>query len=211
MDRRERWADLQESLRLAIAHHQAKVWTSVPGIVQSFDPDMCTAVVQPAVGGIRQDAGGAPVSVALPVLHDVPVVFPRGGGCLLTFPVSQGDECLLVFSARPVDAWWQSGGVQRPANARMHDLSDGFAILGPMSRANVPSSISTTAAELRTDDGGTVIRLQPGAVVIQAAEIHLQGNVQISGGSLTHNGTSVGATHTHGGVASGGSNTGTPT
>jgi hypothetical protein len=161
MDRRERWADLQETMRLSHIHHQAKLWTSVPGIVDSFDPGTCTAVIQPAIGGIKQGDDGSLLAINLPPLHDVPVIFPRGGGCTLTFPVAAGDECLVIFSSRPIDAWWQSGGVQRPADARMHDMADGFALIGPMSKPAVPTGISGTTVQLRSDDGLAVFELDP--------------------------------------------------
>ncbi|MFW8450019.1 Gp138 family membrane-puncturing spike protein, partial [Klebsiella pneumoniae] len=74
----------------------------------------------------EKDESGAQVSVNLPLLVDVPVVFPRGGGCTLTFPVKPGDECLVIFADRCIDFWWQSGGIQEPVDERMHDLSDAF-------------------------------------------------------------------------------------
>ena len=115
---------------------------SIPGIIQSFNPDAVTAVVQPAIKGAEQDESGAEVSVNLPLLVDVPVVFPRGGGCTLTFPVKEGDECLVIFADRCIDFWWQSGGVQEPVDGRMHDLSDAFCIVGPQSQAKKISGIT---------------------------------------------------------------------
>lgn len=38
---------------------------SMPGIIQSFDPDAVTAVVQPAIKGAEKDESGAQVSVNL--------------------------------------------------------------------------------------------------------------------------------------------------
>ncbi|WP_247191373.1 Gp138 family membrane-puncturing spike protein, partial [Escherichia coli] len=134
---------------------------SMPGIIQSFDPDAVTAVVQPAIKGAEQDESGAEVSVNLPLLVDVPVVFPRGGGCTLTFPVKTGDECLVIFADRCIDFWWQSGGIQEPVDERMHDLSDAFCIVGPQSQAKKIGGISTSAVELRSDDGETKLSLNP--------------------------------------------------
>jgi len=99
--------------------------------------------------------------VALPLLLDCPVVFPRGGGCTLTFPVAEDDECLVVFASRCIDAWWSAGGVQVQSEFRMHDLSDGFAIPGPYSQATKISNISTTAAQLRSNDGEAYLQLNP--------------------------------------------------
>ncbi|HIA9522033.1 TPA: Gp138 family membrane-puncturing spike protein, partial [Klebsiella pneumoniae] len=120
---------------------------SIPGIIQSFDPEAVTAVIQPAIKGAEHDASGAEVSVNLPLLVDVPVIFPRGGGCTLTFPVKAGDECLVIFADRCIDFWWQSGGIQEPVDERMHDLSDAFCIVGPQSQAKKISGISTSAVE----------------------------------------------------------------
>ncbi|MDV0603377.1 Gp138 family membrane-puncturing spike protein [Raoultella ornithinolytica] len=213
---------------------------SIPGIIQSFDPDAVTAVIQPAIKGVEHDTSGAEISVNLPLLVDVPVVFPRGGGCTLTFPVKEGDECLVIFADRCIDFWWQSGGIQEPVDGRMHDLSDAFCIVGPQSQAKKINGISTTAAQLRTDDGSAFIELSAGGDItattagnatINAPEIILNGNVTIngnlsqgmgeSGGTATMHGpvtvtndvTAGGKslmTHTHGGVEHGNDSTGEP-
>lgn len=183
---------------------------SIPGIIQSFDTDAVTAVVQPAIKGSEQDESGAEVSVNLPLLVDVPVVFPRGGGCTLTFPVKEGDECLVIFADRCIDFWWQSGGVQEPVDGRMHDLSDAFCIVGPQSQAKKISGISTSAVELRSDDGSAKLSLNPtsgaingtapGGFNLNGLQILPDGRLQLVDGSIVDK-------HTHGGVESGGSST----
>ena len=55
------------------------MWTALPGIVQSFDPVAMTVSVQPAVAGRISDEAGKAASVDMPILPDVPVVFPGGG------------------------------------------------------------------------------------------------------------------------------------
>lgn len=134
---------------------------SMPGIIQSFDPDACTCTVQPAISGQKADDNGKYQSVPLPLLVDVPVIFPRGGGCTITFPVNAGDECLIVFSDRCIDFWWQNGGIQEPVDPRQHDLSDAFAIIGPQSQATVIKNISTSTMQMRTDDGAAYIEIDP--------------------------------------------------
>lgn len=188
---------------------------SIPGIIQSFDPDAVTAVVQPAIKGVEHDKSGAEVPVNLPLLVDVPVVFPRGGGCTLTFPVKEGDECLVIFADRCIDFWWQSGGIQEPVDGRMHDLSDAFCIVGPQSQAKKISGISTTAAQLRTDDGSAFIEVAAGHDVtvktpgkltasadggteITSPEIILNGNVTINGNLSQGMGESGGTATMHG-------------
>ncbi|HEJ8623023.1 TPA: translation initiation factor IF-2 [Klebsiella michiganensis] len=195
---------LNEQLRVAL-----------PGIIQSFDPDTVTAVVQPAIRYIERDNDGNKNTKDYPLLVDVPVIFPRGGGCTLTFPVKEGDECLVIFADRCIDFWWQSGGVQEPVDGRMHDLSDAFAIVGPQSQAKKISGVSTTGAQLRTDDGSAIIELAAGgAVTITSPQITINGPLQVNG-EITSTGDQVAGGisqigHTHGGVEPGGGSTGVP-
>lgn len=230
--------DIMSNLRVAL-----------PGIIQSFDPETVTCVVQPAVKGYESDDAGKKSSLSLPLLVDIPVIFPRGGGVTLTFPVKAGDECLLVFADRCIDFWWQNGGIQEPVDGRMHDLSDAFAIVGPQSQAQKISGISTRAAQLRTDDGAAFIELDPGShavsittpgkltasaqggTEINSPEIVLNGNVTINGNLSQGMGDGGGTatmlgpvnvtndvkaggislqTHKHGGVETGGGQTGGP-
>ena len=183
---------------------------SLPGIIESFNPESCTCTVQPALRGQVADAQGNYSSSALPLLVDVPVIFPRGGGCTITFPIMDGDECLVVFSDRCIDFWWQNGGVQETVDPRMHDLSDAFAIVGPQSQAQKISAISTTAVELRSDDSDTKISLNPstgkitgtapGGFDLNGLQILPDGRLQLVDGTIVDK-------HTHGGVQRGGSNT----
>lgn len=187
--------DVLASERQAI-NEQIRV--ALPGIIQSFDPSTVTATVQPSVRYILRDNDGNTTTDDYPLLVDVPVVFPRGGGCTLTFPVSAGDECLVIFADRCIDFWWQNGGIQKPVDPRMHDLSDGFAIVGPQSQAYKIGGISTSAAQLRTDDGAAFVEVAAGHAItvktpgkltasadggteITSPTIVLNGNVTING------------------------------
>ena len=145
----------------ALTGLQSRMWTAIPGIVQSFDPVAMTCEIQPAIQGKRRDEDGSITLVNLPLLLDCPVFFPHAGGCSLTFPVKAGDECLVVFSCRAIDLWWQSGGVQPPVEVRMHDLSDGFALVGVYSQPKVIPSVSTSAVQLRSDDGQAFVEINP--------------------------------------------------
>lgn len=174
MDARERLDDPEETVRSALDARLAGLWTALPGIVQSFDAATQTVSVQPAIQAARILTDGTRETVTLPLLVDVPVVFPGGGGLVLTMPVAAGDEALVVFSARCIDAWWQSGGVQPAMEARLHDLSDGFALIGPRAKANALSGVSTTAAQWRTVDGASFVELTAaGALRFEAETIAL--------------------------------------
>lgn len=174
-----------QSLERQMNGRLARVWTALPGIIQSFNAVQQTVVVQPAVRAVVFNVNGQPTNLALPLLMDCPVQFPGGGGYTLTFPVAAGDECLVVFSSRCIDAWWQSGGVQNQAVLRMHDLSDGFALLGFRSVPRALSAVSTSATQLRSDDGGTFVEVGAGEITLKAAQINLEGPVVQTGGAAT--------------------------
>ncbi|MCW2485713.1 phage baseplate assembly protein V [Candidatus Symbiopectobacterium sp. NZEC127] len=165
---------------------------AIVGIIQSFDADEVTCVVQPSIQGASTDSSGVVSSLSLPLLVDVPVVFPRGGGCTLTFPVSPGDECLIVFADRCIDFWWQSGGVQEPVSNRMHSLSDAFVIVGAQSQANKISGISTNATQLRTDDGAAFVEVAAGHDITVTTPGKLtasaQGGTEITSPTIVLNG-----------------------
>lgn len=178
--------------------------TCLPGIISSFDPDTQTASVQPAIQRIFTEKG----AVNLPLCVDVPVAFPGGGDFFLTFPVKDGDECILMFSERAIDNWHVSGGTQTPAEYRLHDLSDGIAIVGLNSQPHKLAELQMTGAELRTRSRSTYIRLEDGTIYIKGNIVH-EGNVQQTG-NLNRTGTSTttGKITGQGGMAiSGGSGT----
>jgi len=148
--------DLSQTLDATQSTISSQLRVAMSGEIQSFNPDAVTCVVQL---GTKGQLNGK--SVAIPPLVDVPVIFPRGGGVTLTFPIAAGDECLVIFADRCIDFWWQSGGIQEPVDPRQHDLSDAIAIVGPQSQAKKISGISTTAAQFRSDDGLAYLEINP--------------------------------------------------
>lgn len=155
--------------------------------------------------------------VELPILINVPFFVYSGGGYCVTLPVSPGDECLVIFADSCIDAWWQSGGVQNQVERRRHDLSDGMAIIGFRSQVRTVPRYSDNSVQVRTEDGGTFIDLQPGQVTINA-NVQINGNLSTSGNDQTEGNHTVSGTlkagginmnnHTHRGDSGG--STGTP-
>lgn len=142
----------------------AELRVAIPGIVQSFDVNAQTVVVQPALKERIIDQFGNMSMVNLPLLLDVPIVMPRSGGFALTMPVSVGDECLVIFSDMCIDAWWSYGGVHVQAEKRRHDLSDAIAIIGIWSQPRRISNYSSTSAQLRTENGSQCIDISQSGI-----------------------------------------------
>jgi Phage protein Gp138 N-terminal domain len=155
----QRYEDQKEALRVFMDGRQADIWTAIPGIIVSFNAIAITAVVQPVIQELYTGADLTQKFINLPQLLDVPIVFPRGGVYTLTFPIQPNDECLVVFSSRCIDNWWAQGGIQNQYEKRMHDLSDGFAFVGPFSQQTKIQNISTTTTQFRTNDGTIFVEL----------------------------------------------------
>jgi hypothetical protein len=176
-DPRERQNDAEEAFRAAWQGLQAGLWTAMPGIIDSFDPVKMTCQVTLSIFGQQRAEDGTIIQIQIKPLQDCPVVFPSGGGFNLTFPLTEGDEVLVVLASRCIDSWWQSGGIQSQAELRMHDLSDGFVLPGVRSQPRVLSGgVSTSATQIRSDDGNTAITLKNGEIDIVADKVRIHGN-----------------------------------
>lgn len=161
-------APQQETIKEAFsAKIKSEIHVSMPAKVVSFDEDKQTAVVQPLVRDkILNRSTGDVGFVKLPIIQDVPVCFPSGGGFTLTMPVGAGDEVLLVFTDTSFDSWWARGDVQNWVDLRRHDLSDAVAVLGMRSKPNVIDSVITDGAELRNDGGDVKVQIKNGQLVL---------------------------------------------
>lgn len=235
MDRRERFNDLTLLLKAAMEGWQSNIWTALPGTYQGVGTKVGTANVQPTVQVQLID----PVKNTwqppqnLPLCLDCPISWPGGGGAHLTFPIAVGDEGLLVFASRCIDNWWLSGGPQKQAEYRMHDLSDGFFIPGCFSQPRAPSAPwSGSTVRLTADNGLSYLEIDPvigslnlvfpggimfngvaatfpgGGAIQFAGDLRAAGEVQAKAG--TGNVVHL-STHTHTGVATGGGTSGAPT
>lgn len=197
MDQRERMGDNTESLRAAIEGMLLETYTSTPAIIQDFNPDDGTCAAQPAVKSLLTDLQGKQSWVELPLLIKVPIIFPMAGGMAVTLPIQKDDEVLIIFAMRCIDQWWLNGGVQIQSYLRFHDIHDGFALPGVMSKPNVLKNISTTSIQIRNQDGSAYIELtRQGVINLKApGGVNIQG-VTTSDSEGTFNGHTVGA-HTH--------------
>lgn len=214
-DRAQLLNDNEEGFRLAFEGKQVAMWTASPGIVVDVNLGEMTCSVKLAILATIENEDGTTQSVEMPPLIHVPIVFPSAGGFTITMPIAAGDEVLVVFSSRCIDAWWQSGGVQKAMEARMHDLSDGFAIPGPKSIPKKISSISSSALQVRSNDGTTYLEVAADGTIklVAPSGVTIEGDLNVTGDITADHVTASGiglTTHHHTGVTTGGSNTGGP-
>ena len=175
-------------------------------------------------------------SIQLPEFTKVPPVFMQGGGSYTAHPIAVGDYCLLVLTERCFDRWYGGSDFQDPAEFRMHDYSDGIAIVGINPKAGaltIPSVIQQTGD---TNQDGDYTRqgslVQQGDMEI-TGDFILNGDMQVNGNIICSGTISAGnfsglgggdmtstsdivsqgislTTHTHSGVDTGPGNTGGP-
>lgn len=119
---------LAEVLAAAMDSRLADVHTSVPGKIKSYDAATQKAEVEITVNRVELNSQGAAVYEEYPVLPNVPVAWPRGGGYSMQFPLDVGDHVLLVFGESDSSRWRTSGEVGNPGEVQRHTLSYAYAI-----------------------------------------------------------------------------------
>ena len=119
---------------------------ALPGIVEAFDAETQMASVRPVV---KQG------SAEMPLLQDVPVFFPGSRDSAVTWPVGEGDECLLVFADADIDAWFETGEAGEAASGRRHALPDAFAFVGFRSRGNALADFPAEPGFFGNSGGGS--------------------------------------------------------
>lgn len=160
----ERSGSQSEFYEQMLAGFSSSLRVAMPGIITAFDSVEQTVTVQPALRELVTNQDGTQNWTALPLLLDVPICLPRGGGYSITIPISVGDECLVIFSDMCIDAWFSNGNVQNQAEKRRHDLSDAFAIIGTWSQPKRISNYSTSSMQLRTDNGNHMIDISQNGI-----------------------------------------------
>lgn len=122
------------------------------GTIQSFNSALQTAEIS-----INYKRKVGDEYIEYPLLVDCPVVFLTGGVARLTFPVAQGDTCLVLFCDRDIDTWFDSGQVTEPNSRRIHSLNDGIAIVGIRSKLNPIENFNTVIASLIDKTGERLV------------------------------------------------------
>jgi hypothetical protein len=121
-----------ELFRRAIESRILDVWTSFPARVVAYDKANQTADLAPVVRRSLPTEDGGTVAEDLPVLPNVPILFPRGGGdaYAITWQLAPGDHVLVHVSAVSFAGWRRTGETSDPGDVRPHCLGNAYAIPG---------------------------------------------------------------------------------
>ena len=154
--------DFKAVIEKVIDSYMSDIHTAMPGIIRSYDPKTKTATVQPTVQQTMDDGS----YLTLPMIYNVPVIFPGSATATVQFPLNANDECLLIFSEMSLEQWVNAAGNQLVTDGgdpRQYSLTDGFCIPGCFSPSN-PSLLGTgkgleiiyKGAQIQIDDNGIV-------------------------------------------------------
>lgn len=137
-------------------------------------------------------------AIELPVFADVPPIFLSGGSSHLKMPLAAGDSCLLLISERCFDTWYIGQDGAAPLDARMHDYSDGFALVGieVLAKALTIPKVIELIGEMRAEGKHTHI-----GDMIRTGLTTLNGSLTIVGGATLSDSSADFASYFVGGQA----------
>lgn len=165
--------DLGESLDALMRGYLAELHTALPGVVQKYADGM--ADVLPAFLRIYRGEDGEEVSLPYPVVTNVPVASPRGGGTYVSMPLKRGDPVWLLCTQRALDRYLETDGRSPvdPADSRMHHITDAVCLPAGGTRRNAAPAHAEDLV-LGLENGTCEIHVAPnGEVRIKAAAVRL--------------------------------------
>lgn len=124
----------------------ARIHTSIPAVVVTYDPVTQRATVQPVIRArvVDQVTGfERPTLAPPPPIPNLPVVWPSGGAGVWSFtgPLVPGDPVTLVVAERSTDEWRTGGAPDNAAlDARRWHLADAVVLPGGRTLSPQPAT-----------------------------------------------------------------------
>jgi hypothetical protein len=104
---------------------KGKLFTNIPARVMNVDnyESQCVIDVQPIIADIRPEDN---LVDKFPLITDVPVLLPSGGGAIVSVPIQVGDIVQLEVNMRNIENWVEGStdDIILPNDSRMFHLSD---------------------------------------------------------------------------------------
>lgn len=195
----------------AVDRRLANVHTCIPAKVTRYDETLQQVDAQPLVKAVYRNEQGEQLVESLPLVVNVPVMFPGAGKYRITFPVEVDTTVLLLFTEASLDKWLAQGGEVDPLDGRRFHLSDGIALLGLHDFAHALASAPLDRMTIGDDTGlqihidGSKVKLGSN-VTAELEPVALGLAVETA---LTSIRTFIN-THTHSGVTTGAGASGPP-
>lgn len=144
---------LRKAIRSIVDDKIDQINTSFPATIIEYENQIAT--VQPNIRHVFYDGDDA----LPPVITDVPVILPSGGGGILSFPIRAGDAVWINCSMVALDEWVEGYSEDlTPTTIRRHSLTDAVAIPCIYSK-NIRIGVDPDNVELKftappEEDGG---------------------------------------------------------
>lgn len=201
-------SSLSGVLKTAINKAMQSLDVMLPVEVVSYDRATNRATVKPLVQMVGSD--GEVVSRAN--VASIRVQQPGNGAFSISLPIKPGDKGWMLAADRDISNFQQGLTESQPNTDRMHSFQDGMFMPDAMGNGDAPAGQGDRVV-IGSNDGGAFMSFDGSGFYFNVGgtewSLTAAGFAQ-TGGTQTHNGVNVGDTHVHGGVQSGGSNTGTP-
>jgi hypothetical protein len=152
-----------------LADFRSTLHTSFPAQVLAYDPIGQTVDVRPAL--LREyevDDPSAPVDFdTLPDIYNVPILWLRAGGFVITFPIAVGDWVKIDCAEQSTLKWRITGQTrEHPGLIDPHGLNGCVATPGWYPDTEKLANVSTTDLVLQSEDGATSVRITSGGEVV---------------------------------------------
>lgn len=141
-----------ELLRRALDSRVQDVWTSFPARIVTYYADTQTADLEPQIRRPIPTSEGDIDGEDLPVLPNIPIQFPRGGGDThaITWKLQTDDYVWVHVCTNSIGNWRRTGEVSDAGDVRTHSLGNCFAVPGA-----APNS--KTLPQANDSDGAMVL------------------------------------------------------
>jgi hypothetical protein len=149
--------DLGEVLTSAVRSGMTRLRTGIPAEVKSYDPATNTCEVSIVVDNFILDQDSDKTYETFPDISGVPVLWPRGGGYVMTLPLAPGDFVWLAFSELPLAEWRTTGQHSQPVDTRRHSIGYPYATPGawPDAKPLATSDVTNRTTKMVIgEDGG---------------------------------------------------------
>ena len=190
-------------LRRALERDRVDLHTGMPGRVRSFSVERQTIEVELGLRCVipSGDEDEADTLEDYPILPEVPVCFPAGGGFRISWPLEAGDYVWVMFGEGDLSRWRETGEPSDPGVATRHGLSGAVAYPGIHPRGGANGSATGDSLRIEREGGpvleitGSEVRAGGTAELGLAADI--KAHLQAIDTALTTIGTAAGASSSY--------------
>jgi len=224
---------IEQLIETSIDSKITNIHTCLPGKILKTDGSVCS--VQIILKRKVRKSDGKIVDESRPIIEDCPLMFLNVKNFAISLPVQPGDECLVFFSERDIDNWYDTGQEKSIRTLRKFNLSDGFVLPAVASKPKKLENYSSSDLEIRMKNNQSKIIIKENGdieltnqtkITLKSPEIILDGETKVTKGLTVEEvieckqdikalGDVVASAvslknHLHSGVQTGASNTGPP-